>query len=203
VAQAVQRHELWETQIDGSQVLVGVYGDARGADQALAALKAAGFDPENVNMVRSGGEEVRELVRDTALDNRQVLAEPEAERMEGQVAISEVSRVNAGMAVGLVAGAIAGAATELALRSLTGLGDALRSFGIWSTVVMALVGAGFGMWAGSLAGMAVPDEDVSYYTADLERGAILLAVRTNRIDEAIDLFRSTGARNFQEQAAAH
>lgn len=199
----MQRHELWETQVDGSQVLVGVYGDAKSADQALATLKAEGFAPHNVSVARTGGEEVKDIVRSTGLDNRQALAEPEAERMEGQMAISEVSRVNAGMAVGLVAGAIAGATTDLALRNLTGLGDALRSLGIWSTVILGLVGAGFGMWGGSLAGMAVPEEDVSYYTADLERGALLVAVRTNRIDEAIDLFRSTGARNFQEHIERH
>ena len=203
MAQVGQQRELWETPLDGAQVLVGVYGDARSAEQTLEALKAAGFDPDEVNVLRGRGEQVRAIVEDTGLGQSQALSEPEAERTQGQVAVTEVSRVNTGMGFGLIIGALAGATAALALQTFPGIGDPLRAWGIWTLVAGALAGAAFGLWGGSLIGMGVPEEDTSYYTGDLDRGAFLVALRTNRIDEAIDLFRSTGARNFQEHELAH
>jgi hypothetical protein len=64
-------------------------------------------------------------------------------------------------------------------------------------VILAILGA----WGGTLAGMPIPEEDVSYFTGDLDRGAFLVAIRTNQIDEAIDVLGHAGARNFEMMGA--
>ena len=41
------------------------------------------------------------------------------------------------------------------------------------------------------------------FTGDLAHGAYLVAVRTNRIDDAIDVLRDAGARNLREGDHGH
>jgi hypothetical protein len=170
--------DLTEYQVDGAQVLVGVFGDRQGAERAVHALHDAGFDSSQINLLSKGENTARQMV-ESALPA--VDTEPEG------------TRVNLGTLIGILAGAGAGVATGLAIIHFPGLEglDPIVSMAICG-VILALLGA----WGGTLAGMPIPEEDVSYFTGDLDRGAFLVAIRTNRIDEAIDVLGHSGARNF-------
>jgi hypothetical protein len=172
------QQDLLETQIDGAQVLVGVFGDQQGAERAVSSLHEAGFDRSQINLLSRGDNTARQMV-ESALPT--VDTEPEG------------TRVNVGTLIGLLAGAGAGVATGLAIINFPGLE------GIEPSIAMAVCGvilAILGAIGGTMAGMPVPEEDVSYFTGDLDRGAFLVAIRTNRIDEAIDVLGHAGARNF-------
>lgn len=198
--------ELVETPIDGSQVLVGVFGDPEGADRALSALQAAGYDPREVNVLSKRRDEAQDLADslNPSFGESSALGEPEAERMQGETTAGQTTKANLGTAVGLLAGAAAGVAIGLAALAMPGIGSLLASFGAPAAMLAGgVVGAGVGAWGGSLAGVSIPDEDTSYFTGDLAKGAYLVAVRTNQLDETIDLLRDAGARNFQEAQGSH
>ena len=196
-----KRTDLVEMPIDGSQVLVGVFGDQQGADRALNALATAGFEREQINILAKSRGEAQALadqISPGATDES--FAEPEAHRMQGEVDVEQVSKINLGTGLGVLTGAAAGIAVGLAAIGFPGLSSISSPV---AAAVCGVVGAAIGAWGGSLAGVSVPDEDTSYFTGDMEKGAFLVAVRTIRIDEAIDLLRDAGARNFEEGVAAH
>ncbi len=194
-------HELAELQIDGSQVIVGVFADAEGAERARGMLIADGFSPEAINILAKSIEEAEAIAPDYSEENNQALTEPEATRTQGQVAIGTDqdpgSRVNLGSGIGLVIGALGGAATGLALREAPGFSSFLTS-PMMALGIFGVIGAVLGAWGGSVAGIRVPEEDLSYFTGELGTGAYLVALRTNRIDEALDVLRDAGARNMSE-----
>lgn len=200
--------ELLEVQVDGSQVIVGVFKDAQEAERARGMLAADGFAMQNINVLAKSTADAEALAPAVARSNDQALTEPEAHRMQGQVSIDDAEgsggRINLGTGVGFFAGAIGGAAVGLAVIHLPGL-DAIFSPDnpIVPLIVGGIVGAVLGAWGGSAAGVALPEEDVSYFTGDLDKGAFLVAVRTNRIDEAIDVLRDAGARNLADLDSGH
>lgn len=194
--------ELLEVQVDGSQVIVGVFESAQEAERARGMLGADSFDLEKINIVAKSREEAQEIAPALSESNDQALTEPEAHRMQGQVAVDNVadngSRINAGTGVGLVAGLGGGVAAGLAILEVPGINTLFAGNPLLAMIVFGLIGAVLGAWGGSIAGIGVPEEDVSYFTGELTTGAYLVAVRTNRIDEALDVLRDAGARNLGE-----
>lgn len=179
------QRELVERQVDGAQVLVGVFNDRPGAERALKSLQEAGFDAGQMNLVAQEGASARQMV-ESALPT----VDTEAEG----------TRVNLGTLIGLLAGAAGGIVTGLAVIHFPGLES------VPPAVAMAVCGVILAVacaWGGTMAGQPVPEEDVSYFTGDLDKGGILVAVRTNRIDEAIDVLGHAGARNFDALGASH
>jgi hypothetical protein len=194
--------ELLEVQIDGSQVIVGVFANSQEAERARGMLGADGFDPQSINVMAKSLEEAEELAPNRSSENNQALTEPEADRMQGQTAVGntpgEASRINTGTAIGVLAGAGGGVAAGLAIREVPGIGALFAGGPLLAMIVFGLIGAVLGAWGGSMAGIQVDEEDTSYFTGELTTGAYLVAVRTNRIDEALDVLRDAGARNLSE-----
>ena len=193
--------ELLEVQVDGSQVIVGVFASDQEAQRAREMLVADDFDMDNVNVLRKSREEVEDLVPNISPEQNQSLAEPEAQRMQGQTATNggggATSRINSGLWIGLLAGLLGGAALGLAVIEIPFIRAILQN-SIVAMVLCGLIGAVLGAFAGSLAGIDAEYEDLSYFTDELENGAFLVAVRTNRIDEVLDILRDAGARNLTE-----
>jgi len=193
--------ELLEVQVDGSQVIVGVFASDQEAQRARELLAADDFDMDNVNVLRKSREEVEDLVPNITPEQNQSLAEPEAQRMQGQTATGggggATSRFNSGLWIGLLAGLLGGAALGLAVIEIPFVRAVLQNQ-IIAMVVLGLIGAVFGAFAGSLAGIDAESEDLSYFTDELQNGAFLVAVRTNRIDDVLDILRDAGARNLTE-----
>lgn len=192
-----------ETQIDGAQVLVGVYASEQEARRAAGELEALGYDREEIRIRAKDLDEAKRLTEQATEQNSTAGAEPEAERMSGEVEVGKVSKINLGTGIGLVAGAAAGAVLGLAALQMPGLSGLLGGNGVAAMAAGAVIVAGVGGWAGSLAGYGLGDEEAEDYTDELRDGAWLVAVRTNRIDQALAVLRDTGARNLQEYAGAH
>lgn len=205
--------ELVEIEIDGSQVLVGVFDDQAGARRAIDALQAGHYDPNEIAVVYKDGHEIKRLTDQFAPglnpfegqrpDEATAAGEPEAERMEGQVAADRVSRVNLGTGLGLVAGALAGVAVGLAGLNTPGLETLLAGNGVAAAIGGAVLFGAIGAVGGSYLGVDTPAEDEGDYGTDLDAGYWLVVVRTNRIDQTFDLLRDAGARNFQEYEGGH
>lgn len=192
--------ELLEVQVDGSQVIVGVFASDQEAQRARELLAADDFDMDNVKILRKSREEVEDLVPNITPAQNQSLAEPEAQRMQGQTATSgggATSRLNSGLWVGLFAGLLGGAALGLAIIEIPFVRAVLQN-SIIAMVLLGLIGAVFGAFAGSVVGIDAKTEDTSYFTDELQNGAFLVAVRTNRIDDVLDILRDAGARNLTE-----
>ena len=197
--------QLVEIQIDGSQVMVGVFDRQEGAMRAIDALQAARYDPHEVNVLNKEGRALAEMTREQApglnpFAARASSSEPESERMEGQVEVSQTTRANLGTGLCLLTGAAAGAAIGLAALSMPGLRDLFGDLGPWPAMLGgAAIFAAVGAWAGSLAGVAIPEEDANIYDSHLDQGYWLVAVRSNRIDQTFALLRDAGALNLQEE----
>ena len=191
--------QLIEYPIDGSQVLVGVF-DQAGAERAINALQAAGYDPNEVNVLASTAEEAERIAETTTPANDTAGAEPEAERLQGQEEVGRATKVNLGTGLGLLTGAAAGATAGLAALAMPGIGDLLRSGGGLPAALAggAVVGAGVGAWGGTALGYGVPQEDTGQYARDRAGGHWLVAVRTNQVDQTLALLREAGAINFQD-----
>lgn len=201
--------QLVEIQIDGSQVMVGVFDRQEGAARAIDALQAAGYDPHEVNVLNKEGREIAEMTRELApglnpFEAQASSSEPEAERMEGQVDVDQTTKANLGTGLGLLTGAAAGAAIGLAALVMPVLGDFLRDLGPLPAMLGgAAIFAAVGAWAGSLVGVATPDEEANIYDSHLDKGYWLVAVRSNRIDQTFALLRDAGALNLQEDPIGH
>jgi hypothetical protein len=193
--------ELLEVPVDGSQVIVGVFASDQEAQRARELLAADNFDMDNVKVVRKSVEEAEELVPNITPNQNQSLAEPEAQRMQGQVAAGggggATSRFNSGFWVGLIAGLLGGVALGLAVIEIPFVRAVLQNQLI-AMIVVGLIGAVFGGFAGSFVGIDAQAEDLNYFTGELQNGAFLVAVRTNRIDEVFDILHDAGARNLTE-----
>lgn len=193
--------ELLEVEVDGSQVIVGVFASDQEAERARELLAADGFDMDNVRLLKKSIAEVEAIVPNISPGANQRLTEPEAQRMQGQTAVGQgsgsASRFNSGWWIGLITGALGGAAMGLALMEIPFIRPVLMN-NIIAMVACGLLGAALGSFAGSFAGLGVPEEDLTYFTEELGSGAYLVAIRTNRIDEALDVLRDAGARNLAE-----
>ncbi len=196
--------ELIEYPIDGSQVLVGVF-DQAGAERAINALQAAGYDPNEVNVLASTAAEAEEIAERITPANDTAGAEPESERMQGEVEVGRATKVNLGTGLGLLAGAAAGATIGLAAMAMPGVGDLIRSGGGVPAALAggAVVGAGVGAWGGTALGYGVPEEETGQYARDREAGHWLVAVRSNEVDRTLALLRDAGASNLEDYAGGH
>ena len=188
---------LVETRLDGTQVLIGVFAEAEAVERALRMMEAGGFDPRQVSIVaKDRATSDRIAAQSAALHGEEShLAEPEAERMEGQVEVDKVSAVNPGTGVGLATGAAVGAALGMAAMTLPGIGPVLVGGPLMAAAGGAAAGAGAGAWLGSAIGMDIPTDDADRYTQNLEEGRWIVALRTDRVDEVLGIFHNAGALN--------
>lgn len=198
VAATGDSHGLVERRLDGTQILVGVFEEQRSVERAINMLQAGGFDPQHVSVVvkdKATADRITGMA-DAHSEQTSRAAEPEPERMVGQVEVDKVSSASAGTAVGLSAGAAAGAALGLAAMAIPGVGPIMAAGPIAHALMGASVGAGAGAWAGSLTGMGIASNDADSYAGNLDEGRWLVAVRTDRVDETVGILRNAGALNF-------
>lgn len=187
-----------ETPIDGTQVLVGLFAEREMVERAMHMLQNGGFAPQEISIVGKDAVRKETLVGHlTEMTGVEVwAAEPEPERMESQVEAGKVTEANTGTGVGLVTGAAAGAALGLAVVAIPGVGPLLAAGPIAGALGGAAIGAGAGVWAGSLAGVGIGKEDAAKYMRAIELGQWIVAVRTDRVDEALGVFHNAGALNI-------
>ncbi|MGE3272410.1 MAG: hypothetical protein AB7P40_26920 [Chloroflexota bacterium] len=163
-----------------SNIVIGVFDDRADAEQALHALKAAGFAPDHIDVA--------------------ALQSPESEEAMHTPGGRPSRRVDEGTGVlaGGILGGVAGWLIAASTIAVPGLGALVAA----GALVGALGGAGIGAAAGGLVGYLVDHglahEEAQYYHERVRHGSVLVAVRdTTRISEAQAILQRLGGHDFQ------
>lgn len=148
---------------------IGVFMDTANAQDAVDALMAADFDPDEISLLAQ-----REAL-DAILDD---------EREESAIETASAGAVG-GSALGGLIGLIAGASTLV----VPGIGPALAA-GTWATILGttaagAGVGAAYGGLVGGLIGFGVAEEETHVYVEGVEKGGVLIVVQPDDPDKLV------------------
>jgi uncharacterized protein (TIGR02271 family) len=141
-----------------TNAVVGVFETRARAEQAIADLRAAGFDEDHIGMIHRDPE--GNTVKTGAADD--TYAE------EGAVA---------GSVVGAAGGALVGAGIVAGM--LTPIGPVLALGTLGTILVNAAGGAAIVGLAGALIGWGIPEDDASYYEGEVKAGRFLVTVDAN------------------------
>src|SRR4051812_27245366 len=147
-----------------NNAVVGVFETKARADQAIAELKAAGFDDSDIGMVYRNAE--GKTVKTGAADD---------------------TYAEEGAAVGVAAGAAGGALATAGILAgvIPAIGPVLALGTLGTLLVNAAGTAAVAGIAGALIGWGIPEEDASYYENEVKSGRFLVTVDTSdRADEA-------------------
>jgi hypothetical protein len=153
--------------------IAGVFNTREAADRAIADLRKAGYEDDEIGMVwrDSSGKTVRS---------------------DG----SGVKETNAseGAAVGAGVGALAGAGVGAAVWSglIPVVGPVLAVGTIGTILLNAAGGAAVASLAGALIGSSIPEDDAKYYEGEVKAGRYLVTVECGQGDDARDVITRHG-----------
>jgi len=158
--------------------VVGAFEDHQHADQAIAALVAAGFSAKDIGFAMR--------------DEKSRLTEGEKAEAYGEAALA---RTTTGAATGAILGGVLGALTSLLIP---GFGAVLLS----GMLVMAAGGGIAGGFAALISTMQLSDEEKHFYQHELHAGRCMVVVKADgRYSEALAILESNGARTITRQEA--
>jgi uncharacterized membrane protein len=147
------------------RTVVGIFADRADAEDAIRALKDAGFTDSQVGVAILDKDEQRELIENTG------------------------STAAEAAATGAISGGLVGGLIGL-LGSLLipGVGPIVVGGVLASTLAGVGIGAATGGIIGALVGLGVPEEDAQHFNRGLESGSVLVTVDAgDRIPEALEI----------------
>jgi hypothetical protein len=142
-------------------LISGTFADHATAHEAVERLRAAGIPSADISII----------VRDGDSAAPGAAEQPPSETPPATVKGAEIGGIS-GLLIGLGALTVPGSLPILAA------GPVLAALG------GAAVGAAVGGFVGALEELGVPQEHATRYAADVERGHVLLAVRTDAASQA-------------------
>jgi uncharacterized protein (TIGR02284 family) len=157
-------------------IVLGLFGETAVQQQAITALKEAGFTADEIGVV-SQKDEKRDVVESLREDIRETTLETAGAGALGGGAVGGIIGLTAGAGVALVTGPL--------------------SVALGITAIGAGIGATYGGIFGSLIGMGIGEEDVQRYLEGIRRGETLVAVKVNpdRAAEAAGILRQHDAHS--------
>ena len=163
------------------RTVVGVFDDRVDAEEALRALKDAGFAPDQVSVV------MLQTPR------------PEAKEAHG-FHVDETTGILAGGALGGLAGWLIGATAV----AVPGLGALLAAGALVAAVGGAGIGAATGGIIGHLVDQGLSQEEAGYYHERVRHGAALVTVHAegDRAAEAHAIMLRRGAHDYHTRPQA-
>lgn len=164
------------------RTVVGVFKDRGKAQEAVRALRQAGFREEQISIVGRNHDNAGE-----------------------GTTTGEGTHAAAGAATGAAAGAGIAALWSLGITFgvLPVIGPILAAGPIAAALLSAAGGAAAGGVLGALVGMGIPEEDAKYYEGEVHSGNVLVTVRADgRYDEAWNILLRHGAYNRQTSTGA-
>jgi len=162
-------------------IAVGVFRSEAAARQAVAQLRAEGFDEADITLV----------------------AETDNQRNEpGEVSDKTITRSNGGLAVGALIGAVVGIFVGVVLSSgLVPLPDLVRNVGTLGMILAgAAIGAALGALGGSMAGMTQTRQETKGLEKAVEAGGWLVSLISPDADAARMALRKVGATDLRVQS---
>jgi hypothetical protein len=164
-------------------LLVGMFSDRRNAEKAYEALKDAGYESDEINVIMTSEGHSRHF-KDEKKDDSTEMGN---KALEG---------TGTGAAIGGVTGGIAGAIAALGTNLIIpGLGLV-----VLGPLAAGLAGAGAGGLTGgiigALVGAGIPKEKASLFREGLESGNIVIAVHPHNATDAEEV-----ASNWRSHSA--
>ncbi len=164
----------------------GIYQTKEGAEEAVDALRRAGFRNTDISA----------LFPDNA-GTKDLAAEKNSKAPEG---------ATTGGASGIVVGGVLGWLAGIGLLAIPGIGPLLAA----GPIVAALAGAGalgtFGGIVGALVGMGIPEYEAKRYEGRVKHGGTLLSVHCDShawAKKGADILKTTGAEDVSSTHEAH
>lgn len=168
---------------EGERLVLRLFDTPEDLNEARTCLADAGFGNESMEEVPMGS----------------VLNEYEVNR----VAHTTAETALAGAFVGAVLGALLGLIAAISSLIMPGevffasMGAGAAFF--WTIALGLLAGVAFGALIGAIIGVGVSQEDAYHYAASLQRGSVLLFVRSDpvRAEVASDIMRDVNVRRWR------
>ena len=163
----------------------GIYRDRRHAEQAVDALRAAGFRNSDVSV----------LLPDN-VGSKDFAHEKGTKAPEGTAT---------GAASGGVLGGALGWLAGIGALAIPGVGPFIAAGPIMGALAGAGVGGAVGGLVGALVGMGIPEYEAKRYEGRVRQGGVLLSVHADNSDwvkRAKDLLRDTGAEDVSSSGEA-
>jgi hypothetical protein len=151
-----------------THTVAGVFQSPSDAEQALNALKEAGFTPEQVSVV--------------AKDTRETQSMVERSDMAG----AETSGAATGAGLGALLGGAAGWLVGIGALAIPGIGPIVAAGALATTLGGAAVGAVAGGLIGALVGAGIPEDDARSYETHVSAGRILITAQATSAQQAQD-----------------
>jgi len=163
----------------------GIYRDRRHAEEAVDALRAAGFRNSDVSV----------LLPDNA-GTKDFAHEKSTKAPEG---------TTTGAASGGVLGGALGWLAGIGALAIPGVGPFIAAGPIMGALAGAGVGGAVGGLVGALVGMGIPEYEAKRYEGRVREGGVLLSVHADNSDwvkRAKDALRDAGAQDVSSTGEA-
>lgn len=168
-------------------VVSGLFSDAATADRAVADLGREGYAYDEISVITAAD------APDATWSAERAGLEPDGHADE------TVEGVVSGAAVGGVVGILAG----IAALAVPGIGPLFVAGPLASVLTSTAAGATAGGAAGGLAGAlqdsGVAERDAAYYERGLRDGGVIVAVHTDREEQARRVLEAAGALSTREE----
>jgi len=163
---------------DAMTTVVGSFANRTDAQDAVRALRSAGFPDDDIGVVGRQMEYHGDPTSHSGLPN-----DPTHSRWEE------------GTGVGAAAGAVTGTGLGLAVAAglIPGVGPIIAGGMLMGLLASAGAGATVGTVVGGLIGLGVPEDEADYYEDEVTSGRVLVSVDAgDRRAEAVDILARHG-----------
>jgi hypothetical protein len=155
---------------------VAVFEDRDDAQDAISALRDAGFSADDISILARDRDVAGKLADDTGTE----------------VATGAATGALAGGLLGGVAGWLVG----IGALAIPGIGPIIAAGPIAAALGGAAIGATGGGIIGALTGMGIPEDEAHYYETEFKQGGIVVTAQARgRYDEAYRILHEYGGRD--------
>ncbi len=160
----------------GRSTVAGLFADRSHAQQAIADLKAAGFDEEHIGVAMRDKNEQGQLVDDSGVHG---------------------THAGSGAATGGVVGGVLGLLVGIGALAIPGIGPVITA-GVLAHAIGAgaagvAIGAVGGGVVGALIGLGIPEHEAKHFETGFNAGGALVTVNAGpRAAEAVEIMERDG-----------
>jgi hypothetical protein len=167
------------TKMAKNKSVFGIYSSRSAVENAVTALRDAGFQQSDVSVLLPEN-----------LGNREIATQKNTKAPEG---------ATAGAGSGALIGGTLGWLVGIGALAIPGLGPFIAAGPIMAALAGAGVGGAVGGVTGALVGMGIPEFEAKRYEGRLQKGGILVSVHCDTSEEvkrAKDILQRTGAEDI-------
>lgn len=168
---------------EGMVTAIGVFNGYAEARGAVEALRAAGYEDDQIGVI---GPHSAEATRErSGLPNDPTFTHWEE-----------------GAGIGAAAGGLTGLGLGAAIAAglMSPLGPVIAGGTIVALIASAGAGATVGTVVGALIGLGIPEEDAKWYVSELEAGRVVVTVRAGDGAKARRIMSAHGANNLRGES---